>query len=406
VNSPGFARARPVHGGVGASPGIEDRVGQALAVDSCSYTFRGGTLSVDELDVGRTGRGQFIHEGGAVWTSRLQLGADAGGRGDYNLVSGSLVIAQPFDHPPVPRGGVYGGGVYVGGAGDGALHLGGGNSPGGFVVQPRGPDSPRPVPPPGRSQAPVTVPPSVVVSGDAGGSGSGFIEGWGGMIGDGGAFVNNGRVIADGGGGRGRELILLGYGAVTSTVENNPAGGANGWYARNLGRLFLPKIPVSPGTGTYTWGEDAADPTIDLVNSVRVTLHDALNPGKVDISLLDNHRAEVPTLPVGHTFIGVWSLDTGLTKPAGGVDLTVRYDDGLARDLGLNEPSLKLWQYESGEWQRINDSSFARDLANHTLSGHADPGLTFFAVSAPEPGALAVVTIAGAVVLLRRRRSD
>jgi RNA polymerase sigma factor (sigma-70 family) len=374
----------------------------ALPGEDGTYVLHSGIFSVDTLDVGRAGQGRFVQQGGTNQVSRLWLGAGAGGRGDYDLVAGSLVVGSPVGggSGAIPYAPSWSG-VHVGGEGRGALHLGGGDSPGGVVIQPRGPDSPRPVPPPGTGNRSMTLLPSMIVSGDAGGSG--LIEGWGGAIGNGGAFVNNGRVIADGGG-RAHELVLLGYGAVTSTVENNPAGGTNGWYARNMGRLFLPKIPVAPGTGTYTWGEDPADPTIDLVNSVRLTLHDAVNPGKLDVSLLDKHRAEVPTLPTGHTFIGVWSLDTGLTKPAGGVELVVRYDDGLAHDLGLNEGSLKLWQYESGEWRRINDSSFARDLTNHILSGHADPGLTFFAVSAPEPGALFVFGLAGAALLMRRRR--
>ena len=402
VNGPGFALAPPVHGGAGASPGMADRAGQSLDVDSGTYTFRGGTLSVDELDVGRTSQGQFIHDGGAVWTSRLQLGADAGGRGDYNLVSGSLVIAQPFDHPPAPRGGVYGGGVHVGGAGDGALHLGGGNSPGGLVVQPRGPDSPHPLPTPGRSQVPANLPPTVVVRGDAGGSG--LIEGWGGMIGDGGAFVNNGQVIADGGG-RGRELVLLGYGAVTSTVENNPAGGSNGWYARNMGRLLLPKISVAPGTGTYTWGEDAADPTIDLVNSVRLTLHDVAKAGLMQVSLLSKDNSEVPKLPTAHTFIGVWKFDAGSLEH-GDVDLVVRYDDGLAHELHLNENILKLWRYQDGEWIRMDhDASFWRDAGQHLLGVTVPAGnFDYFAVSAPEPATFCVVGVGGALALLRRPR--
>jgi hypothetical protein len=201
-------------------------------------------------------------------------------------------------------------------------------------------------------------------------------------------------------------LIFLGYGAVTNTIENADVHGANGWFARNGGRLFLPKLAVTPGTGTYTWGEAADDPTLDLVNSVRLTLREARNPGKIDLSLLDKHRADVPALPQGHTFIGVWSIDTGLTKPAGGIDLAVRYDDALASDLGLNEARLKLWQFEQGQWLRINDGSFGRDMGHHILSGHAAADLTFFAVSAPEPGTIGAVFVAGAALLLRRRRRD
>jgi hypothetical protein len=319
----------------------------------------------------------------------MNLGGSPGMRDEYRIDDGAVVVR--------PQAG--GTAVIVGGAGDGALRLGGGDSRGGALFQPRGPDSPRPMPValPGVASPP---PPSLIVRSNP--DGSGLIEGWGGAIGDGGAFVNNGRVIADGGG-RDRDLMFLGYGAVTNTIDNDPAGGRNGWFSRNGGRLFLPKIGTAVGTHTYTWGEDPADPTLDLVNSVRFTLRDALNPGKVDISLLDKTRADVPALPTGHTFIGIWSLDTGLTKPAGGVDLTVRYDDGLARDLGLSEANLKLWQYDDGQWLRINDASFARDLANHLLAGHASPTASFFAVSAPEPATPGTV-IGASLLLLRRRR--
>ena len=75
----------------------------------------------------------------------------------------------------------------------------------------------------------------------------------------------------------------------------------------------------------------------------------------------------------------------------------------MAKSLGLNESVLKLWRYDGTQWVRINDSSFARDTDNHLLSGHAD-GLTFFAVSAPEPSALACMGGILGIALLRRRR--
>ena len=66
-------------------------------------------------------------------------------------------------------------------------------------------------------------------------------------------------------------VILLGalLGLTACDIDNDPANGANGWFARNGGRLILPQVGVNAGTGTYTWGESAADRTLDLVNSVR-----------------------------------------------------------------------------------------------------------------------------------------
>jgi hypothetical protein len=273
------------------------------------------------------------------------------------------------------------------------LHLGD-DLRGGDLVQPVA-GFPRLWPPFGDGAAP---PPAFAVG--AGRNSSGTVRGWGGSVGNGGAFVNNGRVIADGKG-QDRALVFGGYSAVLNTVDN-PPGGRNGWFAENGGRLFLPKIPIAPGTHAYTWGESADDSQLDLVNSVRVTLHDAQSPGKLEISLLDKNRADVPTLPAGHTFIGVWSFDPGATF-ASGVDLTVRYDDGLAHKLGLNENVLKLWRYDGSQWVRILDG-FSRDPDNNLLSGHADGAMSFFAVSAPEPAAVVWVGVAGALALLRRRR--
>ncbi|HZN65156.1 MAG TPA: PEP-CTERM sorting domain-containing protein [Tepidisphaeraceae bacterium] len=368
-----------------------------------------GVFHAGSQVIGGQGAGTFRQSRGWNFATFLQLGAGPGGSGIYDLSSGTIVVAPPggaavYPGAPAPPPGTPGG-IYVGGEGSGALHLGGnGHGGGGSIIQPRGPNSPRPVAPATPGGPPATpLQPSLVVRNAP--DGSGLIRGFGSAIGDGGTFENNGQVIADAGGGQFRSLIFLGYGAVTSTIENGP-GGHNGWFARGGGRLVLPKIVTAPGTHTYTWGEDALDPTLDLVNSARITLYDAQNPAKLDISLMDKTRPEVPSLPKGHTFIGVWSMDTGIARPAG-ADLAVRYDDGLAAQLGLNEASLKLWRYDAttAQWQRINDGSFARDMENNILSGHAEGPTSFFAVSAPEPSALGVLAIAGAAALRRRRRA-
>jgi hypothetical protein len=378
---------------VGAEPG-----------SAGTFTLPGGPFSAVVQDIGRYGAGRLMQLGGSNSAGRLDLGAGTGGVGTYDL-AGNFTLAPP---PPALAGG-----VYVGGAGQGALNLGNANSSGSVLF-------PGWFDPSGSARSrgsvasvgdgtgshggniPVPAPASdLVVRGDP--AGSGVVRGWGGAVGNGGVFVQNGRVIADGYG-QPRSLIFLGYRAVTNTIDNPDAGGDNGWFARNGGRLILPKLATARGTNTYTWGENPADPTIDLVNSVRLTLRDAEHAGKIDVSLLDKTRPDVPVLPRGHTFIGVWSIDTGLTRPDGGVDLTVRYDEGLAHHLGLNESVLKLWQYEGDRWVRINDASFSRDVARNTLSGHANPDLSYFAVSAPEPSSGAVVLVAGAALLLRRRR--
>jgi hypothetical protein len=87
---------------------------------------------------------------------------------------------------------------------------------------------------------------------------------------------------------------------------------------------------------------------------------------------------------------------------SGGIDLTVRYDDALAAQLGLDENVLKLWKYQDGQWQRIYDG-FERHPDLHILTGHTDGTIEYFAVSAPEPGAASLLLIGGAFAALRRR---
>ena len=323
----------------------------------------------------------------------LHVGSDAGPAQTVRVPRGALVVEGASGPPPAP--GTAPAAVEV--ARGSRLHLGG-DQFGGSIVQPLTPYSPRASiwsSDSGGGPPPDPLPHSMVVNGDP--SRAGSIRGWGGAIGDGGAFVNNGKVVADGRG-QDRVLAFLGYGAIVNSVDN-AAGRSNGWFAENGGRLFLPKIPITPGTHSYTWGDNADDPTIDMVNSVRVTLHEAQAPGKLEVSLLDKGRADVPALPAGHTFIGVWSFDAGVTRAAG-VDLTVRYDDRLAASLRLDESDLKLWRFDAGQWVRINDASFSRDVQNNLLSGHAH-SLSFFAVSAPEPGALGLVGLVS-LALLRR----
>jgi hypothetical protein len=244
---------------------------------------------------------------------------------------------------------------------------------------------------------------SVVVRGQARGDGS--LSGYG-QFDLTGPFVNNGQVIADGHM-KNRVLDLSQFAYVTSNIENARYNGTNGWFARRKGHLLLPAIPVKAGNGTYTWGEDASDPMIDLVNSVRFDVEGAKQNGNVSIALISPLADDIPKLPWGHHFIGVWSFDGSELGGFDGIDLQVRYDDTMARELKLREDILKLWRYDSStsQWIRINDDSFTRDMLDHILSGHAPGGdTTFFAVSAPEPAAATLLLIAASSALLRRRR--
>ncbi|HEX2973985.1 MAG TPA: hypothetical protein VHP11_16755, partial [Tepidisphaeraceae bacterium] len=211
---------------------------------------------------------------------------------------------------------------------------------------------------------------------------------------------HNGRVIADGFGDR-QTLDLSQVSVIENSIDNPSHRGVNGWFAQNKGKLKLPALDVMPGTGTYTWGEQDDDPTIDLVNSVRVRLTDVAAETPVTISLLSLDQAGsdgVPALPLGHTFIGLWEFNAP-DLVAGGIDLTVRYDDVLAREKNLNEMSIKMWRYEDGQWQIIQP--FPQDPGAHLVSGQTD-SLTYFAVSSPEPAGMLI--FATSVLFLARRR--
>src|SRR5439155_23393758 len=179
--------------------------------------------------------------------------------------------------------------------------------------------------------------------------------------------------------------------------------GTNGCFARREGKLILPPIHATAGDGTYTWGEDADDVMLDLVNSVRFNIRGAHHDGDVNMALMSPLRDDIPTLPSGHHFIGVWSFDGSDLGRFDGVDLAVRYDDAAAHALGLDEDLLKLWEYDSTatSWQRLDlDPDFIRDTFDHVLFGHANGDLTYFAVSAPEPAALTLLLVASSALLL------
>jgi RNA polymerase sigma factor (sigma-70 family) len=362
---------------VGAAPGSAGR-----------FSLNGGSMSYDVQDIGAAGHGSFDQVGGTNTATQLSLGRDYGGFGQYTLRGGGYLRVR--------RGGPGAAGVLVGGGGDGRLNLGDAHSTGNIHDVGGGPGEP----------------PSLVLRGDA--AGTGVIEGAG-TVNLPGTLLNNGTAIADGHG-QGRTLDFYGFGRVTNSIENPPVGGTQGWYAKAGGRLALPPIRVAAGTATYTWGEDAADAVLDLVNSARVTLHDAPSDGSLEISLLALDRGGVPPLPKGHTFIGIWQADlvahgrdpltgavTSDPMAPGSMGLTVRYDDALAARLGLDENQLKLWKYADGKWTRILDG-FERHPDLNILTGHTNGGLGYFAVSAPEPGAGAILLLTGGYLLTRRRR--
>ena len=337
-----------------------------------SVTLDGGIIDIETQVIGDEGHGIFTQNDGTNIASSVHIGAGAGGVGEYNLHTGELAIRANSAGIPLVDG------IEVGGLGTGTFNFG-------------TPDDTGSIGQFGDADG------SLVVGGSP--DGVGRFNGWGRVTLDG-FFNQNGRVVADGFGAD-RTLEYSGFRYVGNSFDN-PVGGTNGWFAQDRGKLVLPLTRVRQGTGTYTWGEDATDPTLDLVNSVRFSVHDAARDGLVRVSLLSLDHGDVPALPKGHTFIGVWQFEKGMLEH-GDIDLLVRYDDGLAEALRLNENSLKLWRYHDGQWLRINDETFFRDT-NLNLIGGTASDLEFFAVSAPEPSAISLALLAGAAALLRRPR--
>jgi RNA polymerase sigma factor (sigma-70 family) len=351
----------------------------------------GANLAIDRQDVGLAGRGVMDVNGGTDTFSQLRIGVLPGSDGTVNVRGNGKLLAK--------RGGYKGvNGIEVGGQGDGTLNVGDANSTGNILAT--------------GDAASGSAEPSLVVRGNP--LGTGTLRGHG-TVNFGGTLENNGWTIADGYG-KGRSLDFDGFKEVINSIENPAAGGTHGWYAEAGARLALPAIHVTAGTGTYTWGESADDDVIDLVNSSRVTLYDVPRDGLLNVCLLSLDRGGIPPLPKGHTFIGVWQMDlealthdpaTGLLTSTpmdpSGMDLTVRYDDDLAARYGLDENVLKLWKYQDGKWSRILDD-FERYPDEHILTGHTSGGIEYYAVSAPEPGALSLLLLAGGAALLRRPR--
>jgi hypothetical protein len=226
-------------------------------------------------------------------------------------------------------------------------------------------------------------------------------------------------VIADGGGGD-RTLDLSSVRKVRNTIENPAVHGSNGWYAINHGKLALPALHVRPGSGTYTWGDEDADATIDLVNSVRLNFTSVEQGGDVALSLLATARADVPAGLAGRPLLSVWGLEDGGIA-ASDVELTIRYDDTTMAALRLPETALQLWQY-AGEWQPVDDASFHIDTASNLLFGRIENATNFaiatnatsspvatnainFTVATPEPCAAALLLMGAGSMLLRRRRA-
>jgi RNA polymerase sigma factor (sigma-70 family) len=270
-------------------------------------------------------------------------------------------------------------------------------------------DHPRPRLP--RSNQPDGVP-QVMTGGDSNNSStikitSGSMKGYG--IAPAASELNqNGQVIADGSGHE-RTLDLSAVGVIKNSIDNSPTGH-NGWFAQNKGKLVLPAVAIV--NGEATWAEDPADPQLDLINSVRITVDPAI-VGSIKLALLSSDRSDYPALPANVKAIGLWQVDP-IDVVLDGIEVTARYDVDLAGDLRLNG-ELSVWGYD-GEWNVADARSIDSD--NRLISGHLG-GINYFAVagsgsgsvqtaphinSTPEPAAMFGIACAGLILARRRRR--
>ncbi len=196
-----------------------------------------------------------------------------------------------------------------------------------------------------------------------------------------GSFIENGRVVADGGN-SGRELNLTKTPPIQNTVENPPSG-SNGWYAVNGGKLTLPPLHVDSADKSYTWGESNDDPQLDLINSVRMRVSGLRQPGDVSMSLenLNSDPNAFGSLPGGWGVIGLWQIDTGGMQAAS-IDLTVRYNQIAAAYLPMGDNLLTFLTYD-GQWEAMDFGQVKLDLADHLITGSFDEPFGYFAVAGP-----------------------
>ena len=341
----------------GSAPANLNRA--SLELKQGSFTHTAASLATKELKLGTTiGTAAYALQGGSLTVDRLEVGSAGAAQATFAHTGGAVNVAATLAIGNTPlAGGIYQlrGGT-LGGSGALTLRL-------------------------------------------TGGPGTATFTGYG-TVGLTGKVLNNGRVIADGRGAS-RDLDLTASSGVSNTFDN-AVGQRNGWTAENGGRLILPTIDVDPANGMlYNWGESPAQGefTIDLVNSARFEFQGLSGGGHLNGQLLATDNDQVPMLP-GGTIIGVWNFD--LDASFDRARLTFRYDDILARQLGItDETQLQVWHYEDGAWQLVTDTI---DTKNKWISTTELTSLSPFAVGVvPEPACLALLALAGLSSLSRRR---
>jgi hypothetical protein len=120
---------------------------------------------------------------------------------------------------------------------------------------------------------------------------------------------------------------------------------------------------------TYTWGESNDDPTIDLVNSVRMNVLGQKTPATVSLTLRTASPADplsVP-MPTDVALISLWQISAQQFDPQQ-VDCVARYDSTAATIFATDGRSVGLFAYDSdGRWESADNTWI--DPANRLVGG-------------------------------------
>jgi hypothetical protein len=233
----------------------------------------------------------------------------------------------------------------------------------------------------------------------------------------GGAFRNNGRVVASGG-----TLTIAGFNVISTAqaISDVEGGfyGSNGWFAQDGTGDAMLTLPTISFPTRRTWGEGAfiTDDTPELVNSVHFNVTAGTVTGNLLGSLLATDHADVEPGLVNP--IGVWDF-SGLTfGPGSSLQMVIRYDNAHANLIApapmFNEADLKLFHYNdiTLTWEEILGSV---DLTNRrfTSAAGAITSLSMFALAedfeplsaVPEPStyALGLIGLGGLGLAVWRR---
>ena len=169
-------------------------------------------------------------------------------------------------------------------------------------------------------------------------------------------LVNNGQVIADGGG-EDHDLKFTGFDHLNHFVlvyaKNTLANdNTNGWYARNGGRLLIPGVYVG-GAGNCFWGEDSSFGALSMVNSVRVKIDAKYGVHTIfNVQVLAPDRTDIPPLPNKGSPVGLWyvSFDRAGFPAMQISELEVRYDHVASRGA---VPELYQYNPNTTEWVKL-----------------------------------------------------